>query len=505
MKKAGAAAASALCLAACFPSGSLWWLAWVALTPLLWSCSGGSRRTSFFHGYAAGFLFFFLTLFWIHHVTVAGLLLLSAYLALYWGVFALAAAMSTAWPLWRRCVFLPCAWVALEYVRAEAFSGFGWSALAHTQAANILFIQGADITGTYGLSFILVAVNTAAAGIGMSWRQGAGLPDEVRRAMWGVVLLVCLSLGYGAWRLHALADARSGAHVRVGLVQPNISLADYTDPGLKSFVVEKHLAMSRTALQGRPQIIIWPETAFPQFIWEYPDLEEKIRAFARENRVNILFGVVTREGGQYFNAARLINVSGEDAGVYHKQHLVVLGEYIPFRRELPILGSLVPIDDFTPGQGSALFAMGKGVSLAPLICFEDTVPALVRAAAAQGAGFLVNMTNDAWFGASRQPVMHLDNAVFRAVENRVSLVRATNTGMTCSVAPEGEVSGCVRDMRGRAVMAEGVSVTDITLAGPSRTFYTKYGDLFARLCFLGILGMIGIAFDRGFGKEAGNV
>ena len=274
----------------------------------------------------------------------------------------------------------------------------------------------------------------------------------------------------------------------MSLIRKNVSLADYADPLLKPYVVEKHLSLSREALKKHPEPVIWPETAFPQFIWDHPDLFEKVRSFARDNKVHVLLGAVTRRGEFYFNSAILVDGQGEMRQSYDKQHLVLFGEYIPFRRQFPFLESLVPIDDFTPGRENVVFSLADGVRFSSLICFEDTLPLLARRAAA--AGFLVNMTNDAWFGPSRQPRMHLDNAVFRAVENRTALVRATNTGMSCGVLATGEVRACVTTGDGRQVMTEGFLVMDVPLRSGSPTFYTKYGDVFAMLCFPGILGML---------------
>jgi apolipoprotein N-acyltransferase len=267
-----------------------------------------------------------------------------------------------------------------------------------------------------------------------------------------------------------------------------MSLADYADSRLKPYVVEKHLSLSREALRSHPQLVIWPETSFPQFIWENPDLFEKVRSFARENKVKVLLGAVTRMGEAYFNSAIFIDEQGQLAAqAYDKQHLVLFGEYIPFREQFPFLERLVPIDDFTAGKGNVLFPLADGAAFSVLICFEDTLPDLARRAAGDGAGLLVNITNDAWFGPSRQPRMHLDNAVFRAVENRLALVRATNTGMSCGILPTGEVAACVTASDGRQVMVDGFQIIDVPVhAGPS-TFYTKYGDVFAMLCFLGIL------------------
>ncbi len=481
---------TAILLSLCFPSGHAAWLAWFALIPLILAAADAGSFRAFRYGYIAGTVFFILTLFWIHHVTPLGLVLLSAYLAVYWGLFAAGAAWSATWGFTRRAVFLASLWTALEYVRAHAFTGFGWSSLAHTQSANILFIQIADITGTYGISFIMVAAAVIAGDLVRTVCRG----NRISRELYGLLLGLGLVLGvvfcYGLWRVAAVERMVPGRSVRVALVQPNISLADYGDPLLRSYVVDKHLALSRAAMAQKPDLVVWPETSFPQFIWEQPELFEKLRTFTRENRTRLLFGAVTRSGAAYFNSAVLIDDKGRPAGRYNKQHLVLFGEYIPLRREFPFLEKIVPIDDFTAGKGNMLFPQGRGAFFSTLVCFEDTLPGLARRAAADGAGFLVNITNDAWFGASRQPWMHLDNAVFRAVESRLPLLRATNTGVSCAVMPTGRLSGCVADDKGRSVMVEGVRVVEIPVIAAPITVYTKFGDIFAMLVFIAILGII---------------
>ena len=485
--KTSCALLSAALLALCFPSGALWGLAWVALIPLIISVDEDAPGPAFLRGYAAGFLFFLSTLFWIHHVTFLGLILLSAYLALYWAIFSVGAAGSSSWGIGRRVILLASLWTGLEYVRAEAFSGFGWAALAHTQSANILLIQMADITGTYGVSFVMVAASVVLS----AWLKAAfrreRLSSGFSMVAWAVVLFTCLVLAYGARRLNV---PPLKAAVRVALIQANVSLADYADPRLNPYLVEKHLALSREAAKSHPQLIIWPETSFPQFMWDHPALFEKVRSFAREYKVKVLLGSVTRMGEAYFNSAVLIDAQGQTAQTYDKQHLVLFGEYIPFRKQFPFLERLVPIDDFTAGKGNVLFALADGVSFSSLICFEDTIPVLARRGAGDGAGFLVNITNDAWFGPSRQPRMHLDNAVFRAVENRLALVRATNTGVSCGILPTGELAGCVTAADGRQVMTEGFGIIAVPVHSGLLSFYTKYGDVFAMLCFLGILGVL---------------
>ena len=202
---------------------------------------------------------------------------------------------------------------------------------------------------------------------------------------------------------------------------------------------------------------------------------------------------MTREEGKYFNSALLISPQGKVVKTYSKRHLVLFGEYIPFRKQLPFLASIVPIDDFTPGADDALFTLPNGAKFSVLICFEDTLPGLARRDVLGGADFLVNMTNDAWFRDSGQPRMHLDNALFRSAENDRPLVRSTNTGESCLVRRDGTAGSCVEDATGRRVFVEGVTVA--RLGGvKGTTFYTKYGDIFTLGCVVVILISVVVPF-----------
>jgi apolipoprotein N-acyltransferase len=297
--------------------------------------------------------------------------------------------------------------------------------------------------------------------------------------------ILALILAYGAWRLSSVAN---GPKLRVALVQGNVALGDYWDPRLEADTVQRYLELSREALVAKPDLVIWPETAFPQFLWDHPELFSEVKRLPRQSGVPLIFGAVTREGRNYFNSAIFVNRSGEVGAIYSKLHLVVFGEYIPFRKELPFLADIVPIDDFTPGLKPVLFPVREGVQVGTLICFEDTVPWLARRLTREGANVLVNITNDAWFRDSAQPEMHLNNALFRVIENRRPLVRATNTGVSCLIDSRGVVGMCVQDQDMRRTLVQGWAVGEVT-PGAGETFYSKYGDIFTLFLFIGILGM----------------
>ena len=197
-----------------------------------------------------------------------------------------------------------------------------------------------------------------------------------------------------------------------------------------------------------------------------------------------------RENGHYYNTAILLSKDGEVLQQYKKIHLVPFGEYIPLRPLFPFLEHIVPIADFTAGGEYAVFdfpqkegakTRGNGRSFSVLICFEDTIAGIARQFVRRGAGLLVNMTNDAWFKDTKAPFMHAQASVFRSVENRRPLVRAANTGVSCSIDASGRMVQAVADERGKKTYVSGYAIMKVRF-GRQETFYTRYGDVFVLAC-----------------------
>jgi apolipoprotein N-acyltransferase len=224
----------------------------------------------------------------------------------------------------------------------------------------------------------------------------------------------------------------------------------------------------------------------------------QVSQFAESNRVAIIFNGDDAEfhpaATNFFNSAFLIRPDGNCAGVYHKQKLVIFGEYIPLARWLPFLKWFTPITDgWTAGDQPVVFADGD-LACAPLICFEDVFPGVARRAAAGGPDFLVNLTNDGWFRESAEQWQHLANAVFRAVENGLPLVRAANNGITCWVDQHGRVRQVLRGSSG-GEYGPGTLALEIPLAQDRQTtFYQRHGNWFAWVCSIMALGYV--AWER---------
>lgn len=469
-----------------YPTIDLSFLAFFALVPLLFILDGvTSRRAAFGWAYLCGLLFFWGTLYWFVHVTVPGAVLLILYLSLYFGLFGLFCyryrGMSYIWKM----LLLPSAWAALEFVRGNFASGFGWVSLGHSQYTFLALIQMADLTGVYGISFIVMAVNLALFFVIRDVRRERRIPAELKKCLAAAAVLMLGVFGYGFFRLGQPLPAQS---IKAAVVQGNISQDLKWSRRAWPRIFEKYLLLTELAAGEDPDLIIWPESAFPGFVWEEPERFEELTAFVRRMGIPVLSGFVSREEGKYFNTAALLGKDGNVRREYRKIHLVPFGEYIPFRKLLPFLSTVVPIDDFTSGEEWTVFSTADGGPaekerrFSALICFEDTVPRLARRFVREGADFLVNITNDAWFKDTGAPYLHLQAAVFRTVETRRSMVRAANTGLSCFIGPRGEILSCVGDARGRRTYVTGFATQEIPLSR-RRSPYTFFGDIFTYACF----------------------
>jgi apolipoprotein N-acyltransferase len=491
---AALAAASGLLLAAAFPTVDLHFLAWFALVPLFLAINGQSVKTGFWLGGITGLVYFSGTVFWVSNsihfyggiaLLPAALitLLLCAYLALYPALFGAAAVhMSNNYP---KVFFfsMPVLWTALELARTYVFSGFPWSLLGYSQYSVLPVIQFADITGVYGVSFLIVLVNASAAAIIMDRKN---LHVAITAA-----ILVALVLVYGFAKLHA--PERSDT-ITISVAQGNIEQDKKWDPVYQAGTISIYKRLTLEAMKQHPDLVIWPETATP-FYFAAEGQRDRVFTqdlvdFVKQNQVPLLFGSPTYEikpNRQIVgrNSAFLLSGDGRIDGEYHKIHLVPFGEYVPLKKVLFFVDKMVQaIGDFKSGSEYTVMTLPYGTTdqrretkLCTVICYEIIFPNLVRQFVDRGAAIVTTITNDAWFGKTAAPYQHFSMAVFRAVENRVPIARAANTG----------ISGFI-DSRGRILETSGIfteaQLTHKLAPGTERSFYTAYGDLFSYACVL---------------------
>lgn len=478
---------SAILLSLAYPTTDYGFLAWFAVSGLIWVLQKPQRKHPFVLAYLAGIIFFAGTFYWFKHVTYVGATLIVFYLSVYFGIFGWAVGYFKDRPALFKVFVLPCVWVVLEFIRGHLFTGFDWGSLGHSQYKNLPLIQIADITGVYGVSWIVMMVNVLISEYFSSKDNKNILKRSLIASFFTTMLLLLCVYGYGALQLKNNRYAQE--KIRVALIQPNIPQEVKWSADAWPLIMNKLTRLTREAAVAQPDVILWPETSFPGFMGEDDELFGELQTFVREINIPLLFGAILSEDEKYYNAVFLLKGDGTINGIYRKIHLVPFGEFIPLRKIFPFLEGFIPIDDFFRGREYTVFNLSaeKRSQFSAVVCFEDTVARLVRRFIPQGSGWLVNITNDAWFMDTKAPFLHWQSALFRAVENRKSLVRSANTGVSGFIDPWGRASNLVRDQRGKASYVEGVSVENVFI-NYEQTFYTKFGDIFTFFCFGCILG-----------------
>jgi apolipoprotein N-acyltransferase len=502
-KKTLLAVFSGLAAFAAFPPFDVSVMAWFALVPIFYLAGRCGYKEAFWYSYLAGVVFWGSVLYWLTVVSVPGFIILVLVLAVFHGFFGMISRMSFKYSM--NFFVIPFSWVVLEYIRANLFTGFPWALLGHSQYRNLNIIQIADITGAYGVSFIIVTFNFAL----YSWISGA--KKKTAHVMTALLVIIC-STSYGIYRM---GDTPVGEGAKISVVQGNISQALKWEARSAETIIERYSALTRAAAKGDPDIIIWPETAYP-YLMDQEDLSAtQMERLAFETGIPVLAGIVYEDAGEYYNSAALFRGDGGSAQIYKKIHLVPFGEYVPFEKYLEPLRNYInkPIGDFVPGKEYKLFSFVSVTSsegpdssiirrtvfhkMGVMICFEDVFPYVARNFVLEGARILVNITNDAWFGDTAASRQHLQSSVFRAVENRVPVVRAANTGISCFIDRTGKVLSQVK-ADGRETFVSGYDTCYVTTT-PGKSYYTSRGDMF--VYFSGILLVLLAAFGF-FGSRA---
>jgi len=424
-------------------------------------------------------------------VGILATFLLAAYLALYQGLFAWGVLFFSRRGL-GIVLCAPLVWVSLEYLQTYLFTGFPWELLGYSQFQWPAIIQVADITGVYGVSFLIVMVNVVIYELVTrrpgGWRHGA------------LALGLCaLFLGYGEYRLiQGEKMQRQAPTMEVALVQGNVDQSIKWNPIFQEETLATHLALTERTLSPLTRLVVWPETAVPFFFQEPSRQQERLVEAARKNKIWLLFGSPSYRqgaGGEplLFNSVYLLSPNGEVAGRFDKVHLVPFGEYVPLRGLFPFMGKLVAgVGDFGTGSAYEPFLIDE-YRVGVLICYEVIFPAAARQYVNKGVHMLVNVTNDAWFGCSSAPYQHLSMAVFRAVEGKVPLVRAANTGISAVIDPLGHIHGQT-PLFIATTFRTSIPLTKIA------TIYGQVGDLFSWACMTLVIISL-ITFRKGGRKH----
>ncbi len=528
--------ASGLLLFFAYPPADRGYLAWFALVPLLTLVRSEKPRWSLYLGaWLGGLAFWLLSVIWIwelHPSAWVAWLTLAIYQSIYWPLFLLLARMMVRRHRLPLMLGAPIAWIGLEYIQAFAFSGFPWYYLAHSQYRFLTVIQISDVLGAWGVSFLVVLANAWLADLLTKpilnpTSSGTRLASPLLIRTVFLALALTTTIAYGAYRL---TTSRMTDGPVVGLLQSNIQqeMKSQADP---SEILAIYQGLIGEALkQARSEktsldLIVWPETSFPQgYVWVDPklgltEIDRLGKSIFAETRardwlakrddvvghlsewsrlagspllVGSLLYDIQRPRGNRYNAAILIDPEAGEGAIYRKIHLVPFGEFVPLIDIFPWISRLTPYENQAlptlAGGPGPVWIDNRGFRYATAICFEDTVPHLVRRFFAESPDgrspdVLVNISNDGWFRGSAEHDIHLAIGVFRAVEHRVPLVRAVNAGISAVIDGNGRI------LRRLPKLSAGVLVDRVPL-DPRTTLYSRLGDWLGQGCFAVSLGLI---------------
>jgi apolipoprotein N-acyltransferase len=431
--RVGVALLSGLLLGLAFPSWHLWPVVWLALIPVFYLAATTTPWAGAKYFFLAGLAFHAIVLqwlltnvYWAGGWAAWGYALLCVYMALYWALFgALVAWLTPRLPMPLRALAAGTLWAAMEFAQARMFTGFGWSALGYSQGPDFPFLQWAALGGVFVLGFLIVVFNALVA-YAIVFPKGRWL--QIAAAL----LLLAGVHGIGVMLID---EADYGPQpFRVGIVQSNFPLEMKWDREYTLEMVANAAEKSRLLAARKPvDLFVWPESLIMDPIDSTPILEE-VTALTRDTQTPLFTGSVRLPN---FNSSHLVLPSGEIAGHYDKIHLAPFGEYVPLSQVWPFIGKIVPaIGDMAAGGDPKVFEVGGRV-FGPLICFEVLFPAMSEHLRRQGAEMLVVITNLGWFGRSNAIPEELEIARLRAVEARLPLVHAANTGISGVFDPWG--------------------------------------------------------------------
>lgn len=454
---------------------SLFPISWVSLSvPIFILIS--KRRLPFLIGFSWAFSFYSISLYWLTGVMsrygnlnlflsiIFFLLLVISLSGLFGLMFYLVNIAGKFLPHFEFFLF-PLFWVSLEYILSFLLTGFPWNLIGYSQIHFLPIIQISSITGVYGVSFIIIFLNTSIAFFAKSKNLKWLIPS---------LAFFILSILYGLYTINK--GYKKENPIRVAVAQGNTSMEDDII-GNKKLMEEKfrdYIELTEKAINDGSKLVIWPETSVP-ILFRYDPRKEIIMNLSKRTSTFILASFTDWREGKFYNSVFLLSPEDSISSVYDKIHLVPFGEYVPFKKIFGFFESITKeVGDYFPGRELVLHSL-KDIQFGSPICYEIIFPNLVRKFVNKGAQFLVTVSNDGWFGKTDAPYQHFSIAVMRCVENRRFLLRATSTGVSGIIDPFGRV------LKKIDIGKMDYAVEDIYPI-KEKTFYSKNGDLFSISC-----------------------
>ncbi|MDR1523058.1 MAG: apolipoprotein N-acyltransferase [Endomicrobium sp.] len=467
-----------------FPKFSYSFLIWIAFIPFIFVVTENSFKKSFFYGFIAGFTFNALGLYWLvpmlelnmgsYVQTIISSCCLWAYLSLYWG----------AWALFFSFIYIntrkiknrifansitiivgSCLWVLLEYIRTYFLTGFPWMLVGYSQFKFIEIIQLSEICGVYGISFLILFCNLCF----YFW-----IKENQKKYLYLALFFILIVLVFGVIRAEKF-NFFGQEEFSVSIVQPNIDQNRKWDDAYKEQISDILNKFAIKISENKTDLVIWPETVLPGYVpidkYIYDNAKYMVNIAGGFNIVGSNFF----EKDLPYNATFAFEDNGDYVFVHKKNHLVPFGEFIPYKSFLSrFFGVLNQMGDFVGGEDTQVFNNGK-IYLGSTICSENFFPDISRRFVLSRAKVLVNQANDAWFFDTAALEQHFIMNVFRAVENRKSMLISANSGISGIIDASGFIVS-------QTVPSKRALLRGTFLQNDFLTFYTKRGDIFVYVC-----------------------
>ncbi len=463
-------------------------LVWFGLVPLIQIWLTASPKESAKWSYFSSLTANILSLYWLGLNAGAGWIPVFASLVgavVYLGIFWAGLGGFIAW-VHKKGNFgyyaIPFFWVAMEYIRGLGPLGFPWANLATTQTKYLPVIQMAEVTGTAGIGFWILLVNLSLYLILIA-------SSRKKLLITGLVIFI-LPWMMGSVRLIEISEDEKLTDRTIAILQPNINPIKKWESSFRTKLYTIMDSLHHQAISLNPDLILWPEASLPVYMRTSSSKRIPLENLVKETGIPLLTGTVDwgRDSSgekQVYNGAIYLGIGGNK--MYHKISLVPFAEYIPLSGLFPKLKELnIGQANFTHGDEFTVFPLDS-IYFSNMICYESSRPKVVRGFIQNGARFLTIESNDAWSGNTSGAYQHFELAKLRAIETRTSIARSANTGISGLILPSGKVDASI------PFGQQAILLAAFPLNGPP-TFYSKFGDLFAVLCLMVSLTLIGISW-----------
>lgn len=475
---------SGILLALSFQKFNIFFFAWICFIPLLFCCyKDNSVKSAFINGFTTGFVCNFISLFWLLPFLYYNLnsyiqaffvsCLLWGYLALYFSLWAglLNLIQKKFVPL-IVIFFAPFSWMLLEYIRTYFLTGFPWNLLGYSQTNFLYFIQISDLFSVYGISFIIILINVLLFFF---------IKDKKKIFLIATVLIILTVILYGFIKIKYF-NISNEQEIVAGIIQPNVDQYKKWDANYKESITEEIKKSAKSFENKNIDIMIYPETVLPGFL-EETNFENLITDISSNAKINLI-GAPCSEEENFYNSIFAFDSKGTVIDKHYKTHLVIFGEFIPFRKILSKFFEIFnSLGDFSKGKEMNVFYY-KNIYIGSLICSENFFPELSRKLINNGAKILINHTNDAWFLDSAAPYQHFSMNIFRAIENRKYMIVCANTGISAVIDSTGKILQ-------KTQLNENVNFSCSTYQNSYKTVYDTFGNI---LLPIGLIFIIFIFF-----------